>query len=743
MANWIWYPGDFELYHSLCQNFDREERGFFWPANWKAAQYHHCVRFSCEYELEQETEVRITVLGRGYVNVRRQADPPPWIPAERLKDGIFYAEEKHPVGTITCPAGKGGLDIIVCDVSGLPCALAEGEVIQSGAGWWASDQVEPPKKAGWNEMYTQSSQNPRIFAYTSEVREPVQIEEVNGGLLYDFGRELTAETLIAYPKGIGRLTLCYGESRKEALDVELCYLKQSLDLESETAEDEFGGRREYAPETGTERENPALGSYRTKLRAFRYLFLPEKEAARRCHIQADYKYVDFPVRAGFTSSDERLNEIWRVADITFRLASGIFFLDGVKRDRYIWSGDAYQSYFINQYLFFDEEICKRTMIALRGTDPIVQHINGILDYSMYWLMGMEQFYQMTGDREFLEMIYPKMKSMMDYLERQTDEHGFLYGRPGDWVFIDWADIDKEGPISAEQFLLARSYQTMAKVEEVLGVSHTREEEPDKPDYAQKQKYLLEQIRTFYWDNEQGAFIDSFVSGKRKVSRHPNIFAVLFDYAEEAETESILTHVLLNDAVTAITTPYFKFYELEALAKLGRLAPVLDSIKSYWGGMLDRGADTFWEEFRPEDPEDKQYGMYGDPYGKSLCHAWGASPIYLLGRYVCGLRPTAPGYESWEIVPDLSVIGGKAAWGEADVRDKVAARDEADADGTKAELPEALTELHVTLPLKGGSVWLDYQDGTLSVKTDKAGGTLVAAGVRHILVPGEIFRIDAQ
>ena len=24
MADWIWYPGDFELYHSLCQNFDRE-----------------------------------------------------------------------------------------------------------------------------------------------------------------------------------------------------------------------------------------------------------------------------------------------------------------------------------------------------------------------------------------------------------------------------------------------------------------------------------------------------------------------------------------------------------------------------------------------------------------------------------------------------------------------------------------------------------------------------------------------
>ena len=31
---WIWYPGDFELYHGMKQNFSRVERGFGWPAFW-------------------------------------------------------------------------------------------------------------------------------------------------------------------------------------------------------------------------------------------------------------------------------------------------------------------------------------------------------------------------------------------------------------------------------------------------------------------------------------------------------------------------------------------------------------------------------------------------------------------------------------------------------------------------------------------------------------------------------------
>ena len=26
-AYWLWYPGDFELYHAMLQNFSRVERG--------------------------------------------------------------------------------------------------------------------------------------------------------------------------------------------------------------------------------------------------------------------------------------------------------------------------------------------------------------------------------------------------------------------------------------------------------------------------------------------------------------------------------------------------------------------------------------------------------------------------------------------------------------------------------------------------------------------------------------------
>lgn len=68
-------------------------------------------------------------------------------------------------------------------------------------------------------------------------------------------------------------------------------------------------------------------------------------------------------------------------------------------------------------------------------------------------------------------------------------------------------------------------------------------------------------------------------------------------------------------------------------------------------MLDRGAATFWEDFHPEEQAPEQYGMYGDPFGKSLCHAWAASPIYLLATYFAGL--CLPGDGTFVLKPQLA------------------------------------------------------------------------------------------
>jgi hypothetical protein len=96
----------------------------------------------------------------------------------------------------------------------------------------------------------------------------------------------------------------------------------------------------------------------------------------------------------------------------------------------------------------------------------------------------------------------------------------------------------------------------------------------------------------------------------------------------------------------------RFYELEALCAMGEQSYVIKEMKDYWGGMLKLGATSFWEEYNPEKKGAEHYAMYGREFGKSLCHAWGASPIYLLGKYYLGVKPTSPGYSNYEVKPDL-------------------------------------------------------------------------------------------
>lgn len=629
---WIWFPGDLELYYGMQQNFSREERGFSWPAYWKAEDCRKNVTFRRLYELEEETEFVVTSWSLGYV----------------LANG-----QKYPFGKrILCPAGRTEVVIHAASMETFPSIHVAGEKVFSDGTWLVDDYVHDPVKAGWNNRYREASQNPSIWEFDTEEYRPIHTEEIQGGTLYTFIKEITAALRLELKGKHFPVTLCYGESKKEALDTERCYYSQKVSA----AEEEI------------------------QVRAFRYLYIPEVKPGDM-EVTAIHHYVNIPVRAEFACDDPILNRIWEVSQWTFKLCSGIFFIDGAKRDKWIWSADAYQSFFVNQYLFADPEINKRTLLALRGNDPMETHINTILDYSLFWIIGIYRHYLAYGDLDFVEAVYPKMVSLIEFCERQTDSIGFLVGREKDWTFIDWAELDKDGAVCAEQILYAQCFFVMEELSKLLGM--------DSLSYGRKKDLLRANIQEYYWDQEKEVFIDSFSSGKRKVTRQTNIFAYLYQAADERQKECIIRNVLLKDSVPPITTPYFKFYEMEALCLGGYLGQVKERILKYWGGMLEYGVTTFWEEFDERKTEEEQYEMYGDPYGKSLCHAWAASPIYLIGRYFMGITPQKPGYEEFEVRPSL----------------------------------ELFHHFKGNFPVGKGQLWLEWSDGSLKIRSSMGGGRL--------------------
>ena len=51
---------------------------------------------------------------------------------------------------------------------------------------------------------------------------------------------------------------------------------------------------------------------------------------------------------------------------------------------------------------------------------------------------------------------------------------------------------------------------------------------------------------------------------------------------------------------------------------------------YWGGMVQKGADTFWEVY---DPNDDCRSPYNSHLVNSYCHAWSCTPVYFINKYL--------------------------------------------------------------------------------------------------------------
>ena len=631
---WIWYPGDFEIWLGNIFNNRRTERGAMFPPFWKQDSHYVTVEFSKAFNL-QESET-ITIVCEGQFNFQ-------------LDGKLLF-----PSTTYTIPAGAHKLNLKVWNQATPPALFIKGKTIITDSTWLATYEdklwIDENGVAHGSGIYVPAASwcfdspdtPPSSYHLEREEHRPVSCSTTaTGGTLYDFGKETFGYLKVKNLQGT--VHVYYGESREEAQDKEHC---ETLDVLTSSISHHPSDIIHHPSDIAS--------------KAFRYVYIEKEEGTTYGEVLMDYEYAphDQNHSGSFRCSDEEINKIWQVGAYTMDLTTREFFMDGIKRDRWTWSGDAIQSYLMNYYLRFDTECVKRTIRQLRGKDPVTAHVNTIMDYTFYWFKSVLDYYQYTGDVDFVREMWPRMVTLMDYVEGRLNNDGMAEGQPDDWIFVDWVDfpMHKRGTLCFEQILLMKAMETMAVCAQLLGI--------DKNDYHKKSEALREKINQTFWSNDEKAYYHAIEDGQmnKQVTKFPNMFAILYGLSHEDQRRDIMQSVMLNPDVAPITTPYMRFYELEVLCMDGLHTQVLKEMRDYWGGMLREGATSFWEKYVPTEQGTQHLAMYGRPYGKSLCHAWGASPVYLLGKYYLGVKPTKPGYEEYEVRPAL----GDLEWMEGDV-----------------------------------------------------------------------------
>lgn len=690
MATWIWYPGDYEIWLGNKMNNRRTDRGAYFPPFWKQDSHYVTVEFSTTVDLAEDEE--ITIVTEGDYNVKIDG---------KMLFGMPYRT--------TIAKGQHKINIKVHNLVTPPALFVEGKTINTGADWnvtyedkeWIDESGKASdtsatiyQKAGYWNFNDQDSLPSEFMLERVEMNAVSEEKQSDGSVVFDFGKETFGYPCIKALKGNGQVFLYYGESKEEALDHDHCETYDMLEV-MEEGEGEYSIIRVIDYSTNHLSEMLIGDSYTLgNSKALRYVNIVCTGDTSVENLTLEYEYLPEKELGTFRCDNELLNKIWEIGVYTMQLTTREFFIDGIKRDRWVWSGDAAQSYLMNYYLFNDNETVKRTIWLLGGKAPITSHINTIMDYTFYWFNSIADYYLYSGDKAFLEQIYPNMKTMMDYVLSRTDEDGMVQGLTGDWVFIDWADkpMDKTGQLSFEQILFCRSLESIAQVAEVVGADIE-----EITSYRKLAASLREKLLPFFWNEEKKAIVHK--RGEEDVFKFSSMFAVIFNYLDAEKKKAVAENVLFNDDVLKITTPYMRFYELEAMCMLGKHDQVMSEMLDYWGGMIAEGATSFWEKYVPGEHGAEKYAMYGRPYGKSLCHAWGASPIYLLGKYYLGVQPTSPGYETFEVRPNL---GG-------------------------------LKEMEGTVPTPQGCVYIKMNKEQVIVKSDSAGGVLIL-GEKQVQIP---------
>ncbi len=699
-ATWIWYPGDFEIWLGNQFNNRRTERGAMFPPFWKQDSHWSTVEFSKTVDLDRTDKVTIVTEGLFSLKIDGQLQ--------------FGMPESFMV-----PKGCHQINIKIHNPSSPPALYLEGDTIKTDGSWLATYEdkiwIDENGDAHGSGIYVPAASwnfhdidcGPSKYRLPRRHEEAVSLNTKGRGILADFGKETMGYLKLHNIQGEGMLNIFYGESQEEAQDKAFCETLDQLEVFPDAiidlATNNLGERHaDYTIENS---------------KAFRYVYIEGSGNIKLDGVSMEYEYAPYDKghSGSFRCDDGELNQIWDVSAYTMDLTTREFFVDGIKRDRWTWSGDAIQSYLMNYYLRFDTECVKRTIRQLRGKDPVTAHVNTIMDYTFYWFKSIHDYFIHTGDIAFVREIYPRMLTMMDYCLGRTNADGMAEGQSDDWIFVDWVDfpMHKRGVLCFEQMLFCKAMETMASCATILhdnpdpqppqGSITAEQYAQDAERYTKLAQSLRSKLKPTFWDTKKHAFLHAIEDGGMNdmVTKFPNMFAIIYDLVDDDDKKAILSHVLLNDTVEAITTPYMRFYELEALCMMGQQTSVLAEMKAYWGGMLREGATTFWEKYIPSEHGKEHLSMYGRPYGKSLCHAWGASPIYLLGRYYLGVKPTTPGYEHYEVRPDL----GGLEWMEGDV-------------------PTPWGKIHVAANCKEVTVCSDGGEGILILGNKK---TVIPAG----------------
>jgi alpha-L-rhamnosidase len=300
-------------------------------------------------------------------------------------------------------------------------------------------------------------------------------------------------------------------------------------------------------------------------------------------------------------------------------------------------------------VFGDSSLLDSTLTRL--IPPAGQHVNGIPGYTALWITTLADLYRRNGDQTLIASKHDALLHLLAQMDSEFETANQVTNQFANknhrWLFVDWAPaLYAYTPEATEgtELEFVRGYRAGAWILDQLGDSASAAK------YATRADSLAAAARAQFASPD-----GSFGAGWQL-----NSMAVLSGVAQPGGYAAIWGDSLsgVGDSAKEQTiSPYFNFYLLEALARMDRRTEGLAWLRTYWGGMLDEGATSFWEAYdlrwAKQDPHLSLQADGSMGYFVSLAHGWSSGPAAWLMEEILGVKATEPGFRAAEIRPDLA------------------------------------------------------------------------------------------
>ncbi len=335
--------------------------------------------------------------------------------------------------------------------------------------------------------------------------------------------------------------------------------------------------------------------------------------------------------ASFHCSDERLNHVWEFCKYSIKATTAFgMYIDG-ERECLPYEGDAY----INQLGHF---CCNASYdIARKTIEHFFEHPTWPTEWHLLTPILARDYLLYSGDAESIARWLPELKEKLllqhigeDLLLRDISR---IRGDVRIRDIVDWPEEERNSYEFGEINLVPNCYHygALLAMYELSGDDF----------YLKRAATVKQAICGTMLEN--GIFVDN--PNSNHTSLHSAMFSIRFGIADTAEYPVLTSLIRAKGMACSV---YGAQFLLEACYRCGladhALHLMTDNGLRSWQNMLDKGATITMEAWDNSCKPNQDWN-----------HAWGAAPANIIPRGLCGIRPTAPGFQTFELDPQIASL----------------------------------------------------------------------------------------